>query len=202
MPYRTRIGQVVCAASARSGLYATFEQSSDPMMLVCPEDATIVDANEAYLDLVGQARDEVIGRPHYEHAVGGSRPPSLENYREWTRAMQRAPDLVVSSRREMVCSDGSTTLVQWSFTSETVTGQNLLLAVGVPVGQEADSSPLTARELEVVRLLALGRRGADIAAELFISPDTVETHTRNARLKLGAATLAELVAKALSGGVI
>ena len=50
--------------------------------------------------------------------------------------------------------------------------------------------------------LALGKRGREIAAELFISPDTVEAHTRNARLKLGAATLAELVAKALSSGWI
>ena len=102
----------------------------------------------------------------------------------------------------MMHSDGSTQLVSWSFTTVAVSGQTLFLNVGVPVDNEVQPSPLTTREREVERLLALGKRGADIAAELFISLDTVETHTRNARLKLGAITLAGLVAKALSGGLI
>ena len=46
--YRTRIGQVVSAVSAQDRLYATFERSSDPMILLGPDDRRIVDANEAY----------------------------------------------------------------------------------------------------------------------------------------------------------
>ncbi|WP_400190126.1 LuxR C-terminal-related transcriptional regulator [Hymenobacter sp. B81] len=51
---------------------------------------------------------------------------------------------------------------------------------------------LTQREREVLRLLALGRTAPDIARELFIAPQTVETHRRNLRQKLGAESLFEL----------
>jgi DNA-binding CsgD family transcriptional regulator len=53
---------------------------------------------------------------------------------------------------------------------------------------------LTRREREVVTLIALGGETAEIARELHISPETVRTHVRNARSKLGARTRAQLVA--------
>ena len=202
MPYRNRVGQVVSAASARrEPLYATFRQSSDPMMLIDPEDRRVVDANEAYLRLVGYARDEVIGRPYYEHAVGGTRL-SLGQWHELARTLMRNTDFVFTILREMMNRDGSTALVQWSFTTETVTGRGLILEVGVPVQDEYPASPLTKREREIVGLLALGKRGPEIAGQLFISEETVTTHVRNARLKLGAATRAELIARALGSGLI
>jgi len=51
----------------------------------------------------------------------------------------------------------------------------------------ARSNPanLTARELEIVPLLAAGQRNADIAAELFVSAKTVEHHVSNILTKLG-----------------
>lgn len=51
---------------------------------------------------------------------------------------------------------------------------------------------LTQREREVLRLLALGRSAPEIAEQLFISAQTAETHRRNLRQKLGAATAFEL----------
>lgn len=53
---------------------------------------------------------------------------------------------------------------------------------------------LTARELEVLRLLALGRSNRDIAAELFISAKTASVHVSNIMAKLGVASRVEAAA--------
>ena len=60
---------------------------------------------------------------------------------------------------------------------------------------------LSAREHEVVRLVAIGATGPEIADELQITHDTVRTHVRNAMDKHGARSRAHLVAKALGGGL-
>ena len=51
---------------------------------------------------------------------------------------------------------------------------------------------LSAREREVLRGLALGKSAAELAATLFISPQTVETHRRNLRRKLEATSTFDL----------
>jgi DNA-binding NarL/FixJ family response regulator len=59
--------------------------------------------------------------------------------------------------------------------------------------------PLSARELEVVRLLAGGRSNREIAAALFLAEGTVKNHVTNVLTKLGARdrTQAALRARAL-----
>jgi len=54
---------------------------------------------------------------------------------------------------------------------------------------------LTAREVEVARLLAQGKRNADVAAALEISPYTARRHTERVLLKLGARTRAEVAGR-------
>ncbi len=53
----------------------------------------------------------------------------------------------------------------------------------------------TAREVEIVSLLADGLRNADIAARLFLSPKTVDHHVSAVLAKLGARTRGEAAAK-------
>jgi DNA-binding CsgD family transcriptional regulator/tetratricopeptide (TPR) repeat protein len=55
---------------------------------------------------------------------------------------------------------------------------------------------LTARELEVLRLVAAGRGNREIAAELFISPKTASVHVSNILGKLGVASRGEAAATA------
>ena len=57
-------------------------------------------------------------------------------------------------------------------------------------------SGLTAREMEVLRLVAAGRSNQQIAAELFISPKTASVHVSNILGKLGVASRAGAVAAA------
>ena len=61
---------------------------------------------------------------------------------------------------------------------------------------------LTAREREVLRLLAGGARSRDIAEALFISERTVKTHVASTMQKLNANTRAEAVAKAIQSGLL
>jgi LuxR family maltose regulon positive regulatory protein len=80
-----------------------------------------------------------------------------------------------------------------------------------PATTQADSTaravlgliePLTDRELEVLRLLAAGRRNRDIAAELVVTLETVKKHTSHIFDKLGAANRTEAVAHARRLGLI
>ena len=63
-----------------------------------------------------------------------------------------------------------------------------------PAGPPDD---LTERELEVLRLIALGHTNAEIAEQLYLSTRTVETHRAHIQRKLGRNTRAELVRYAL-----
>ena len=55
---------------------------------------------------------------------------------------------------------------------------------------------LTARELEVLTLIAAGLRNRDIAERLFVTPKTVSHHVSAILAKLGAHTRGEAVANA------
>jgi two-component system response regulator NreC len=61
---------------------------------------------------------------------------------------------------------------------------------------------LTGREIEVLRLTALGHTSAEIARRLHLSRRTVETHRARIHRKLGLATRAELVRYALRRGLL
>ena len=61
---------------------------------------------------------------------------------------------------------------------------------------------LTDREREILGLLAKGLRNEDIAAQLFISPQTVQTHVRNLLGKLGVHSKLEAVAFAVRHGAV
>jgi non-specific serine/threonine protein kinase len=80
----------------------------------------------------------------------------------------------------------------WAMTAEE--------AVAYAVGENAPDSPsgtsargvLTARELEVVELVADGLSNKQIAQRLFITPRTVRGHIENVMTKLGVNTRAQI----------
>ncbi|MEU4197970.1 response regulator transcription factor [Kribbella sp. NPDC026611] len=65
----------------------------------------------------------------------------------------------------------------------------------------ADSDGLTARETEVLRLIAQGLSNPEIAGQLFISEATVKTHINNTFAKIGARHRAEAVRYAYRRGI-
>jgi two-component system response regulator NreC len=68
--------------------------------------------------------------------------------------------------------------------------------------QTARDDDLSDREREVLRLIALGHTNPEIAAQLFLSVRTVESHRAHIQRKLGLTTRAELVGYALDRGLI
>ena len=68
--------------------------------------------------------------------------------------------------------------------------------------QGVSDGRLSARESEVLRLIALGHTSVEIAGQLHLSRRTVETHRARIHRKLGLRTRAELVSFALRGHLI
>jgi DNA-binding NarL/FixJ family response regulator len=66
-----------------------------------------------------------------------------------------------------------------------------------PISQKA----LSAREREVLQLLAEGKTSKDIASALHVALPTVETHRRQIMAKLGIRTIAELTKYAIREGI-
>ena len=61
---------------------------------------------------------------------------------------------------------------------------------------------LTEREVEVLRLIALGHTNSEIAEQLYLSVRTVESHRAHIQQKLRLTTRSELVRYALERGLV
>ena len=71
-----------------------------------------------------------------------------------------------------------------------------------PAGEMTATPLLSARELEIVQLLAEGKSNKDVAKVLGISVKTAETHRGNIMRKTGFNSLADLVRYAIRNGII
>jgi ATP/maltotriose-dependent transcriptional regulator MalT len=74
-------------------------------------------------------------------------------------------------------------------------GESLEKRLGRRAAATHAGGGLSRRELEVMRLVAVGRTNREIAGELFLSPRTVDMHVRNILAKLGARSRTEAAAK-------
>jgi PAS domain S-box-containing protein len=177
-------------------------------MVLLDDQRRYVDVNGAYVKLLGYSRGELIGRPVYEYVVDGP----IASLQEWMSALDEGQ---FTGAADLVRSDGASVSVQWGAHTEVATGCRLVLFVVLNTSRwgrsfrrtpdgEVDRGPvaLSARERDIVRLIALGSTSTEIADELHITPHTVRTHVRNAMGKLRARSRAQLVAKALGDGLI
>lgn len=79
--------------------------------------------------------------------------------------------------------------------------RKVLQELSHPPERPLTPDPLTAREVEVLRLVAQGASNREIAQKLFISDATVRTHVSNVMSKLHAATRIEAALYALREGL-
>jgi DNA-binding NarL/FixJ family response regulator len=77
-----------------------------------------------------------------------------------------------------------------------------IVAAAAEAERRAETDPLSDREREVLRLLALGHTNQEIAGQLYISVRTAETHRSHIMQKLRLKTRADLVRYALAQGLL
>jgi DNA-binding CsgD family transcriptional regulator len=81
-------------------------------------------------------------------------------------------------------------------------GEQVERRLGRRAAGQRERAGLTRRELEVVRLVALGRTNREIGQELFLSARTVEMHVGNVLAKLDCRTRTEATHKAEQLGLL
>jgi DNA-binding CsgD family transcriptional regulator len=81
-------------------------------------------------------------------------------------------------------------------------GESVGRRLGRRAAADAEGAGLSRRELEVVRLVAVGRTNKEIAQELFLSPRTVDMHVRNILRKLECRSRVEAAHRAGELGLL
>jgi PAS domain S-box-containing protein len=188
-----------------SGLFQdAFRRSLNPMVLTDAQ-RILVDVNNAFVRLLGRRRNTLIGHPLYELVQDPVATPE-----EWREPLSQEE---VTGEAELLRPDGSTVRVQFAAHPEVVTGRRLVLFVALSVSRwgrhfrrsnevEGNPAELSDRELDVIRLIAMGASGPEIAEQLNISHNTLRIHAKNAMERVGARSRAQLVAKVLGHGIL
>jgi DNA-binding CsgD family transcriptional regulator len=120
-------------------------------------------------------------------AAAGEREPALERLSGAYRLARKlgARPLAAEAAREVA-----------------VLGESVSRRLGARAAADAEGAGLSRRELEVLRLLAVGRTNREIAHDLFLSRRTVDMHVRNILRKLGSRSRVEAAHRASELGLL
>jgi PAS domain S-box-containing protein len=180
-------------------------------VLVVNDRRRCAEANEQACELLGLSREEIVGRRLDTLLKPNMRGRLSHVWTAFAEAGGHAGPFTLANGNE----------IQIALTPNLMPDRHLLVlspiapGTAVPAAEapadhelaEQDASgqhvrPPSARELEVLTLLAEGATDPQIAKQLELSPATVQTHVRNAKAKLGARTRAQAVALVLERGLI
>jgi DNA-binding CsgD family transcriptional regulator len=177
------------------------------VLLVVDDDGVCVEASLGACLLLAAGRDEIVGRELGDLFENGSRERFASHWRSVRRVGGRAGTFALAPPASLE--------VDATVTPELLPSRHLIALEAAAEPDEngnvkgsgrfsnhaAQREP-TAREREVLDLLAEGATDEQIAALLQLSPATVQSHVRSAKSKLGARTRAQAVALALHRGLI
>lgn len=188
------------ADAAAAPVAAERVAGSAQAMLVVDDDCVCTHASLGACRLLGAARSELVGSSFGSLLEYDSR----ERFDLVWRAFRSAGGHAEPFRLVTSTAPGTVAL---TVKPDLVPGRHLVRldrasgANGSSLFPSAGRGP-TSRECEILDLLAEGATDARIAALLDLSPATVQTHVRNAKAKLGAATRTQAVALAIRQGLI
>jgi PAS domain S-box-containing protein len=199
-------------APAGSPSHAQVLDQVDLAVIATDADGFVTTWNSRAETLYGWSRDEACGRhiidlmmPSESRRVAESILATLQRGESWQgpfRLRRRDATIVSAFVKNSPILDDDGVLIGVVGVSIEIADPELATAVralaqvdrGVPGRRARTLSP---REREVLGLLARGLTGEQIAERLVLSPETIRTHIRNAREKLGASTRVEAVTMAL-----
>lgn len=163
--------------------------SATPLRVVLVVDLSV--AGCRWVELIGELRDEA---PETEILVLTPGHDAV--------CAQRALSAGASGCVSTPPADGDLALaVRAAALGEQFLSPPLAQRVG-ELHQARTANALTPREVEVLRLIALGHTSVEIAGKLRLSPRTVETHRAHIHKKLALSTRAQLVRYALRHGLL
>lgn len=200
------------AAEAEAELAADRVAGSPKALLVVDDDCICIEASLGACRMLGSARGELVGR-EVEMLL---EPESRERFGHVWRAFRSG-----GGHAEPFALEAPATVVAIAATvaAQVLPSRHLITLDPVSADHGTDNggprerrfaprdeppAPRvpTARERQVLELLAGGRTDGQIADLLGLSPATVQTHVRNAKAKLGARTRAQAVAIAMRRGLV
>ena len=195
-------------------LRGVFEGSRHPM-LIADDQRRGVSANAAACELLRTAQTDVPWQTVEDFTPASER---REHRVLWEALLKTG---AAEGWYQLDVPDRGALAVEFSATANILPGRHLLVFVAPESagGEPGDSLPgeaawrpvpleisasqqLTAREREVMTLVAAGLQTRELADRLFLSPETVKSHASNAMVKLGSTTRAHAVAIALVTGQI
>ncbi len=175
--------------------WLVFDRTSNAIF-VLDDQRRIVAVNDAALSLLARSREDLVGASLLATMRSADRAEALRNWQAFRASGE------YFGRRALVRANGSEVEIDFAARLAHVRGQRVAIYVALPNPHSGPTRSsalagellLTAREREVITHVALGDETNQIAEALHISPPTVRTHVRNAMVKLGAHTRAQLVA--------
>ena len=180
----TRIGDTGLAGDALDRLAATTEPAGTDF-------AIGIDARSRALVSGSEEADSLFRESI--HRLGGTlRRPELARahllYGEWLRREGRRGD----AREQLRTAHGMLSTIGMEAFAERARRE--LLAVGEKARKRSDDTrgELTAQEAQIAQLARDGYSNPEIAAQLFLSPRTIEWHLRHVYMKLGISSRSEL----------
>jgi PAS domain S-box-containing protein len=170
-------------------------------MVIADDHRHFIAANAAACLLLRLAEEDLVGRTVDELTPPENRSLVAPMWDAFIR------DGTQHGRYELLMPDGPRLTVDYSATANIEPGQHLSVLMFPPGRGEREpgqrgSSVLTAREREVLAMVAMGRSSVLIAAALGVSASTVESHVRHCLDKLGARNRAHAIALGLRDGEI
>ena len=172
-------------------------------MLLADDDRVYRNANQAACDMLSVEPEEIIGKriDDFTDPALLDQVPAL--YQAFLDAGSLSGDFTLETPagKRVECS--------YSASANVVPGLHLTILIPreqvdpeLDIVEETNNHPtgLTEREKEVLSMLALGETNTSIAEKLHLSPETVRSHTRSARLRLGARSRSHAIALALQSG--
>jgi len=188
-------------STARSGKTPVFSRLCDRLLPSRTVPTEVITAWEAGADYVKVFPCSALGGPSYLKALLAPFPQlkliptggvTIANAADFLKAGAQAYVMKNLVHKELLQT------IRAVYAGRKTMSPEVAAQVAAHAGEEA----LTSREIDVLRLIAMGSANKEIAAQLSITEDTVKSRVKNILLKLGANDRTHAVTTAMRRGII